>query len=87
MQNNTKNKKKIAPIIITVAIVLYMVPLLLVCLKLMGAITFDMGDIVALPILLIYVLVGLAIIVGIIVALHQRMKEIDSGEEEEARKY
>ena len=37
--------------------------------------------------LLISVLIGLAPVIGIALALRQRMKEIEGGEEDEARKY
>lgn len=37
--------------------------------------------------LLISVLIGLAPVIGIALALGQRMKEIEGGEEDEARKY
>lgn len=38
-------------------------------------------------ILLLYIGIFAAIIVGVLLALKQRFKEIESGEEEEARKY
>ena len=45
------------------------------------------GDGAAAVILLLYALVILAVIVGVVVALRQRLREIDGGEEDEARKY
>lgn len=38
-------------------------------------------------IVLLYILLGLAVAVGVIVALVQRWREIRGGEEDEARKY
>lgn len=35
----------------------------------------------------LYATIGAAVILGILIALRQRMKEISSGEEEEAKKY
>ena len=45
------------------------------------------GILIAIGILLIYVFAILAVVVGIILALRQRLKEIESGEEEAAKKY
>lgn len=78
-------KKKIAPIVITVAVVLYMIPL--VVLTLMAAAGLGRGELAALPFVLLYALIGGAVIVGIIKALLQRLDEIDGGEEEEASQY
>lgn len=75
-------KKKIAPIIITAAVVLYMIPLVLMVLSVLGE-----ANAAALPIMLLYAVLGGAVIVGIIRALLQRLDEIDGGEEEEASRY
>ena len=45
------------------------------------------GEAVAIGFLLVYGLVIVAIIVGVLAALHQRLKEIKGGEEDEAKKY
>ena len=79
-------KKKIAPIVITVGVVLYMVPLVLIALLAMGSLG-NGEEIVAFPFLLAYALIGGAVIVGVIRALLQRLDEIDRGEEEEAGRY
>lgn len=79
-------KKKIAPIVITVGVVLYMVPLVLIALLAMGSLG-NGEEIVAFPLLLAYALIGGAVIVGVIRALLQRLDEIDRGEEEEAGRY
>ena len=42
---------------------------------------------IALVVLIIYGLAILAVITGILLALRQRLKEIEGGEEDEARKY
>ena len=60
-------KKKIAPVIITVAVVLYMIPLVLMVLSVLGE-----ANAAALPIMLLYAVLGGAVIVGIIRALLQR---------------
>jgi zinc transporter ZupT len=75
-------KKKIAPIIITAAVVLYMIPLVLMVLSVLGE-----ANAAALPIMLLYAVLGGAVIIGVIRALLQRLDEIDGGEEEDASQY
>lgn len=75
-------RKKIAPVIITAAVVLYMIPLVLMVLSVLGE-----ANAAALPIMLLYAVLGGAVIVGIIRALLQRLDEIDGGEEEDASQY
>ncbi len=78
-------KKKIAPIIITAAVVLYVAPLILMVLAAIGGMGAEAG--IALPIVLLYAVLGGAVIIGVIRALLQRLDEIDGGEEEEASRY
>ena len=78
-------KKKIAPIIITAAVVLYVAPLILMVLAASGGMGAEAG--IALPIVLLYAVLGGAVIIGVIRALLQRLDEIDGGEEEEASRY
>ncbi len=80
MQNNTK--KKIAPVVITILFLLYIGPI--VAFLLMAATWIDGGFT---PFILLYAAGGGAVIAGIITALSQRLKEIDGGEEEDAKKY
>lgn len=79
-------KKKIAPIIITVAVVLYVTPLIAIVLAMAGFLGTREG-LPALPLLLGYAFLGGAVVVGVILALNQRLREIDGGEEEEASQY
>lgn len=78
-------KKKIAPIVITVLVVLYMIPLIALLLAALGGIARETFLLTAL--LLAYAFLGGAVIVGVIRALLQRLDEIDGGEEEEASQY
>lgn len=86
MLDTTKKKsKKNAPILCAVI----MIAFLAICI---GIIIFPLlgtsyGDAVAVGFLVVYSLMILAIIVGILIALHQRLKEIEGGEEEDAKKY
>ena len=84
MQKNTK--KKIAPIVITVIVVAYVAPMLGILADAAGLAGTQGAGAVA-PILLLYALVGGAVIVGVVYAMAQRLKEIDGGEEDEAKKY
>ncbi len=79
-------KKKIAPIVVTVLVVAYLTPLIAIVLALAGFLGMREG-LPALPFLLGYAFLGGAVVVGIILALNQRLREIDGGEEEEASRY
>ena len=85
MQNDTKNRKKLAPIVITVALVVFLgIFLATILLPLISEVY---GEFLAVGFLLIYGGLIIAAIAGIIIALRQRLKEIEGGEEEDARKY
>ncbi|MDE7054171.1 MAG: hypothetical protein K2O84_05070 [Oscillospiraceae bacterium] len=79
-------KKKIAPVIITVIVVAYVAPLLGMVAYAAG-LAGTQGAGAAVPFLLLYALVGGAVIVGVVYAMAQRLREIDGGEEDEASKY
>ena len=85
MQNDTKKRKKIAPVICAgVVIALLLVYLMIFLYPVLGA---EVGDGLAVIILIACALAILAVIGGVILALRQRLKEIEGGEEEDARKY
>ncbi len=84
MQKTTK--KKVAPIVITVLVIAYMAPMLVIILWAMGLMDREMGTAVLFP-LLCWLVVGGAVIVGVLKALGQRLREIDGGEEEDASQY
>lgn len=84
MPNDINHKKK-APIICAVVMIVLLAIFL-------GAIIYPLlgdahGEIVALGILLVYGLLIFAVIIGILFALRQRLKEIEGGEEDDAKKY
>lgn len=80
-------RKKIAPILITAAVVLYIGPLVLALLAGMGVLFRESSLRFPLVFLAAYALIGGAVIAGVIRALLQRLAEIDGGEEEEASQY
>lgn len=84
MQKTTK--KKIAPIVVTVLVIAYVAPLMVIVLGAMGL--WSGGETVAVMFpLLCWLVVGGAVIAGAVKALNQRLKEIDGGEEEDASQY
>ena len=84
MQRNTK--KKIAPVAVAAAVVLYVGPLVAMAAYAAGLLGAEGGWSI-LPFLLLYALAGGAVIVGVLYAAAQRLREIDGGEEDEASKY
>lgn len=84
MQKNTK--KKIAPVVIAILVVVYVLPLVAMVAYAAGLLGSD-GGWGVLPFLLLYAAVGGAVIVGVLAAMAQRLREIDGGEEDEASKY
>ena len=81
-----RNRKKIAPIVIAALVVLYAGPLVAMVAYAAGLLGAQ-GGWGVLPVRLLYAGAGGAVIVGILYAAAQRIKEIDGGEEDEARKY
>lgn len=74
-------KKKIAPIIITIAVVIF--SLAYVSLFVYLAVSSPETLIVSVIAIVVY----LGVCIGVIVALRERIKEINGGEEDEALKY
>ena len=83
--NSDRRRKKIAPLLCAGGAILvlgvYLGALLLPLLAEVG------GHFLAAAFLVLYALVVLAMIGGVIAALIQRLREIERGEEEDARKY
>ncbi len=83
--NSDRRRKKIAPLLCASGAILvlgvYLGALLLPLLAEVG------GHFLAAAFLVLYALVVLAMIGGVIAALVQRLREIERGEEEDARKY
>ena len=86
MQSGTdKGKKKLAAVVAAVAIVVF----LALYFGAPAAALLGFGEEVR-PVLMMMspaVLVGIAVVVGIVIVLFQRLREIDKGEEDEAQKY
>ena len=85
MQNDTKNNKKRGTII-AASVVIGMLGIILAAL-IFPMVTENVGVLPAVLILVVYGGLLVAMIVGVIAALRQRLKEIESGEEEDAKQY
>lgn len=85
MRNNT-SKKKIAAVVVAILVLLYVGPMVgMVLAAIIGlSETLERG---ILPFLLMYAVTGGAVLAGVLIALAQRLREIDGGEEEDAKKY
>lgn len=79
-----KSKKRVAVIAALVVIALMTAYLVAIVIPLARE---TIGEAVAVGILVIYGAVILVSIVGVTLALKQRLKEIESGEEDEAKRY
>ena len=83
--NSDKTPGRLAPVLAalaTVAVVLIFVGTLLWTFLAAGGM-----DTIGVGIMAVYVLIGLAVIGGVLAAMVQRLREIAGGEEEDARKY
>ena len=76
-----KSKKKIAPIIITIAVILFSIAYI----SLFVVLAVSSPELIIMS--AIAIVIYLCVCVGIILALRERIKEINGGEEDEALKY
>lgn len=82
--NSDRRRKKIAPLLCAGGAILVLGVYLGALLPLLAEVG---GHFLAAAFLVLYALVVLAMIGGVIAALIQRLREIERGEEEDARKY
>lgn len=76
-----KKHRRIGPILITLGIILYGVMVI-------GYMTWaSLEEPIPLPLYLYFVLPMIAVIIGIILALRERLNEIEKGEDDVAAKY
>lgn len=80
-----KNTKKLAPIACAAIVVALLV--LYIAFIAFTVLTDSLGDVVGMLVLVVVTGIILAAIIGVLAALRQRMKEIDKGEEEDAKIY
>ena len=80
-----KNTKKLAPIACAAIVIVLLA--LYIAVILFTLFTESLGDLIGIVVVVVATGIILAAIIGVLAALRQRMKEIDKGEEEDARKY
>lgn len=87
MQSTTesRSKKRRGAIVCAALLFLLLIGYLGMILFLM--VSEPLGDLLAWIFLLLYLVIIAAVVLGIFFALRQRLSEIDTGEEEEAKKY
>lgn len=71
-------KKKTAPVIITILVILFSLAYITLFVFL------TIKDIILLPVSLVFIAVYLVVCIGIVVALRERIKEINQGDEDYA---
>ena len=80
-----KNIKKLAPIACAAIVIVLLA--LYIAVILFTLFTESMGDVIGIVVVVVATGIILAAIIGVLAALRQRMKEIDKGEEEDAKIY
>ena len=85
--NSDRRRKRTAPIAAAVVVILYVLPLAVG--SVFAAVDFllDGEAFAALLFLMLYGVLGGAVVVGVLLALRQRLREIDGGEEDDAAQY
>ena len=85
--SSDRRRKRIGSIIAAVFVLFYVLPLVIG--SVFAAVTFirDGECCAAILFLLIYCVLGGAVVIGVLLALRQRLKEIKGGEEDDAAQY
>ena len=85
--SSDRRRKRIGSIIAAVFVLFYVLPLVIG--SVFAAVTFirDGEFFAAILFLLIYGVLGGAVVIGVLLALRQRLKEIKGGEEDDAAQY
>ena len=84
-QNNNKTRKA-AGALVCAAVIIGLLSVFL-AVMIFPLLTVGVGETAAVGIIIFYSIIILAVIIGIIAALISRLREINGGEEEEAKKY
>ena len=80
-----KNTKKLAPIACAAIVIVLLA--MYIAVILFTLFTESLGDLIGIVVVVVATGIILAAIIGVLAALRQRMKEIDKGEEEDAKIY
>ena len=85
--NSDRRRRRISSIAAAAAVVLYILPLVIASVFAAAEFLWDGEGFVALLFLMVYGVLGGAVVAGVLLALRQRLREIDGGEEDDARQY
>lgn len=83
-KHDTRRRRYIAPVVVTVGMAVLMGGLIWLFL---WGIETDPAGAPPLPLLVLFILIPAAVVLGVVIALMQRIREIGEGEEDDARKY
>ena len=83
-KQDTKRRRYVAPVLITILMAVLMAGLIWLFL---WAFEVDPAGAPPLPVLALFVAIPAAVVIGVVIALVQRVREIEKGEEDDARKY
>ena len=85
--NSDRCKKRIGSIMAALFVLFYVLPLVIGSVFAAVAFIRDGECLAAILFLLIYGVLGGAVVVGVVLALRQRLREIEGGEEDDASQY
>ena len=85
--NSDRRKKRIGSIMAALFVLFYVLPLVIGSVFAAVAFLRDGACLAAILFLLIYGVLGGAVVVGVVLALRQRLREIEGGEEDDAAQY
>ena len=85
--NSDRRKKRIGSIMAALFVLFYVLPLVIGSVFAAVAFIRDGECLAAILFLLIYGVLGGAVVVGVVLALRQRLREIKGGEEDDAAQY
>ena len=85
--NSDRRKKRIGSITAALFVLFYVLPLMVASIFAAGEFMRDGESFAAVLFLMIYGVLGGAVLIGVVLALRQRLKEIKGGEEDDAAQY
>ena len=83
-KQDTRRRRYVAPVLITILMAVLMAGLIWLVL---WAFEVDPAGAPPLPVLALFVAIPAAVVIGVVIALVQRVREIERGEEDDARNY
>ena len=83
-KRDMKRRRYVMPVVMAVVMAVLLIALVWPVLWAFGT---DRGGAPPLPLLALFVIIPAVVILGVVIALVQRIREIDKGEEDDARKY